>query len=118
MTPRPDYGVSRGRPRKIAGIASVISVWPIERVPVGIGLSASLKPRQRRVFTLRASIPHASVAAPLGIVRRNLCALRVRSRRVRVSAGLAVTGWRPRERLAAPVAETRDVATCSSSARR
>lgn len=28
--------------------------------PGGTGLSASLKPRLRRVFTLRASIPHAS----------------------------------------------------------
>lgn len=33
-------------------------------------------------------------------------------------AGLAVTGWKSRERLAAPVVETRDVETCRSGARR
>jgi hypothetical protein len=35
-----------------------------------------------------------------------------------VPAGLAVTGWRPRERLVAPVAENRDVETCCLDARR
>jgi hypothetical protein len=38
--------------------------------------------------------------------------------RVRVSRGFAVTGYRLRERLAALVAETRDVQTLSSGAHR
>jgi hypothetical protein len=38
--------------------------------------------------------------------------------RVRVSRGFAVTGYRLRERLAAPVAEIRDVQTISSGAHR
>ncbi len=52
------------------------------RLPRGTGLSASLKPRLCRVFTLRASIPDAALA---GSIRPR--ALKDRSRRARVRAG-------------------------------
>jgi hypothetical protein len=41
-----------------------------------------------------------------------------RDRRVRGTAGFAVTGSWPRERLAAPVAENRDAQTCSQGPNR